>query len=823
MVLRKENDVISVDKQAKDESPVNGKMLQAEVSIALRRIEEIGGCFFGPKSQRGIARANLKCFIERFMEPLDTHVQQSWVYNMHPKKLCCRFLLHAGMRELSSDGSVAFLGTGFGLRMESAMSKRSSHSVFGDGDVVGACARAMKELMKGCRAEMPTVLVPINYRSHWGLLLARPMCGKEGEICWGDSLRMGPPEGLVNFFHKVVENAWANYTWNKVDSDFMLDKLGFMPQQDEYSCGFYVLAAMSTFANDIGSLPAKRYEKYDAKTTLEYRNSCVRSLVYRIFEGMKIQGVQKFSDIRMFYYLELPESSRTKRSFSHAMRLEERKAINELRMQCKVGKRDPSKIGRNFAGVRRCDSRHRNVPGEGGFPVGLIYIPDEEFGNNKIENPYDDESIRMSFCDTEDERYIAGEIGEEDDFQNASTGGAPGRVVHMASGNLNEGLREKTNDATEYIQQRELIPLYCEKNDLRFKMASRNVFYHSSPSDLRKNSKIEIFSKEGLTWRRGNVIKLRNGEHDTEKDCVTIKYLDRTEEIITDLAKRRWRLLSEEDPFPLPSWKTIQSTGSYYRRAMRKARAFNASGKDKIVVFGPEEVSALDFISLENDAWITDQVIKAFAYRILRMSRSKSNHRFAALCVSSSLEEVSATKCSREILLPLMNGFELHDIDVILWPIHQHKRKHWVLCVAFTRNLEYLILDPFNARSRTLIEGELAEQVAICLESISRSYANKYKDHRVWRQIRPWKLAVGLNLPVQPKGNSNDCGVLVCLYIWAIVVGARWPDVKDSAILECEENRDGPFARCMEEARVTIGSIITQKHALPNDMRSSKP
>lgn len=59
-------------------------------------------------------------------------------------------------------------------------------------------------------------------------------------------------------------------------------------------------------------------------------------------------------------------------------------------------------------------------------------------------------------------------------------------------------------------------------------------------------------------------------------------------------------------------------------------------------------------------------------------------------------------------------------------------------------------------------------------------------------------LSFELRFIAQFKNNGKDCGVLICLHIWAILTGKPPPNVP----------RNG-FDESMETARIEIGQIIS--------------
>lgn len=68
-----------------------------------------------------------------------------------------------------------------------------------------------------------------------------------------------------------------------------------------------------------------------------------------------------------------------------------------------------------------------------------------------------------------------------------------------------------------------------------------------------------------------------------------------------------------------------------------------------------------------------------------------------------------------------------------------------------------------------------------------------------------------INLPLQPAGNANDCGVIVRLYVWAIVCSLPGPHKNMSSLKRATKtgrNTTETFNNFMESAQTNIGGII---------------
>ena len=127
-----------------------------------------------------------------------------------------------------------------------------------------------------------TVLLPICSRAHmhWGMVVVQ-----NGTITWGDSLGFKPFGGtkwdVAQIVKLIMEAKYKVeftivYNTSGKHKNFILDTLHYEKQCDGYSCGFYVLSALSHFAKHIGDLPCFAYDSYDKNITERMRVACVR-------------------------------------------------------------------------------------------------------------------------------------------------------------------------------------------------------------------------------------------------------------------------------------------------------------------------------------------------------------------------------------------------------------------------------------------------------------------------------------------------------------------------------------------------------------------
>ncbi len=234
---------------------------------------------------------------------------------------------------------------------------------------------------------------------------------------------------------------------------------------------------------------------------------------------------------------------------------------------------------------------------------------------------------------------------------------------------------------------------------------------------------------------------------------------------------------------------------------MKKASEMKAAGQggSSLVVTGRCPVTAEDFCSLQNGMWLTDSIIEAFAKSLLRKSVNASDNRILFLSSQAIATFTSTDAAVRSSLSRWLNGIELHEFDVLLWPINY--RKHWLLCVAYSHQRKFILLDPYNPqglKKRSRYRSEIVLKINAALDTLSENYMEKYKDERKWTYATANNDASKLNLPKQPSSNGSDCGVLVCMYILSYLSSMPWPSLE-----QCEN-----FSAVMEYQRSNIGGHI---------------
>ncbi len=185
-----------------------------------------------------------------------------------------------------------------------------------------------------------------------------------------------------------------------------------------------------------------------------------------------------------------------------------------------------------------------------------------------------------------------------------------------------------------------------------------------------------------------------------------------------------------------------------------------------------------------------------FAKSLLSKSVNASDNRILFLSSQTIAAFTTADAAVRCILSRWLN---LHEFDVLLWPINY--RKHWLLCVTYSHQRKCILLDPYNPqglKKRSRYRSEIVFKINDALDTLSENCMEKYKDVRTWMYATANNDASKLNLPKQPSSNGSDCVVLVFMYILSHLSSMPWPS------LEKREN----FSAIMEYHRRHIGDNI---------------
>ena len=122
----------------------------------------------------------------------------------------------------------------------------------------------------------------------------------------------------------------------------------------------------------------------------------------------------------------------------------------------------------------------------------------------------------------------------------------------------------------------------------------------------------------------------------------------------------------------------------------------------------------------------------------------------------------------------LLNGIHLHEVNHLVWPIFDSN--HCLLWNGNVCSREFFLIDPKNPYQFSK-RNKLLGKIIDCLARISYSYEREFKISISWKSKSPFSLSNVHKFPTQTVSNSNECGVLVCVYIWSFMKGMVIPEI----------------------------------------------
>ncbi len=86
---------------------------------------------------------------------------------------------------------------------------------------------------------------------------------------------------------------------------------------------------------------------------------------------------------------------------------------------------------------------------------------------------------------------------------------------------------------------------------------------------------------------------------------------------------------------------------------------------------------------------------------------------------------------------------------------------------------------------------------------LSKNFDDRYDDIRQWSAASSSEIAKKYNFPRQPSNNGSDCGVLICLYMWALIVDHPIPVFQNGLGTSSIQ-----FREALSNLRCFIGGIV---------------
>lgn len=159
--------------------------------------------------------------------------------------------------------------------------------------------------------------VPVEISEHWGLCVA-DFCSDTGIVYFGDSKGMRSTFiRLAHVLADVMRWIYSDKVCKITGLNLMLDKLRFVEQQDNYSCGFYVIAAIASYATNLGTLEGYGFaQKCSVLVTDVMRTQAVKCYYQRVIEAYhsyqkrnshnlsQRKSADEFSEYHVFRFIE---------------------------------------------------------------------------------------------------------------------------------------------------------------------------------------------------------------------------------------------------------------------------------------------------------------------------------------------------------------------------------------------------------------------------------------------------------------------------------------------------------------------------------------
>ena len=292
---------------------------------------------------------------------------------------------------------------------------------------------------------------------------------------------------------------------------------------------------------------------------------------------------------------------------------------------------------------------------------------------------------------------------------------------------------------------------------------TRNVLDNSSVDQLSASSEILLFNPDNAEWSMYSIVAVSG------KDRIVIcSKSNPNEHLHIDLRSSSflWRVQRELEARPKPTWHPSEANDNQYRNVIDICAK---NPNHRVKTYDGGHVLGSDFMRLESNDWLDDTVVESF----LKTMAMKSTHfqdRRTVILGSQMWKYVQDNELHK--MDRVLRGFPPYHADLILSP-YNISDVHWILCVIDIHDRVITIIDPVkptdtesHAHQDTIKRG---------INRMFRVYDEKFGVTREWRVQPPENLAKILNLPAQPDGNKDDCGVLTCMYGWSLLTGTPWP------------------------------------------------
>lgn len=237
-----------------------------------------------------------------------------------------------------------------------------------------------------------------------------------------------------------------------------------------------------------------------------------------------------------------------------------------------------------------------------------------------------------------------------------------------------------------------------EKSDLihgsRSVPTSRNRSYLSlnlsKPVPLSKvevGTLLEVRDCVQSKWKKCSVTSVL-----FDNESLSVRFDDEVEDAYVSCAHDNWRVIKTGVSHPLITVEEVPKYRELYDEFMSVSQ--KAPRRDEFLGQGAAKISAIDYSYLQGNSWLSDEVIRAFAASLCKISRHRSDKRIFFVN-SQAIRKLIIGKDGADRSNDLRrwtSGIHFHEVDYILWPIHD--AGHWSLCVGFCSFRKFCIVDP---------------------------------------------------------------------------------------------------------------------------------
>lgn len=214
-----------------------------------------------------------------------------WPANLTRGELCDATLMQAGIADLAMPPSKSVFPVSLGNSILQCASMEASPAATSPSR---SSSQVKESLVNAIHTLAPNatpgnlLFIPLCYVRHWGFVVVTFATGDNaklrGVVQWGDSLRRGPPPGVLPVVQSVVKTAYSISLCTADDTvDYMLDVHKFAQQTDSFASGFYVLSLLSINATSTRYLPRRPLILYNLAHIEDIRDACAVSYFHHLY------------------------------------------------------------------------------------------------------------------------------------------------------------------------------------------------------------------------------------------------------------------------------------------------------------------------------------------------------------------------------------------------------------------------------------------------------------------------------------------------------------------------------------------------------------